>query len=66
MPRSRMERTPRSFWAIELLGISLGGVDAASEKGLVDFISSEAGSQSKILRIVLKVPPLAPEVLFIV
>jgi hypothetical protein len=48
---------------IDSRGISLGGVDAAREKGFMDFISSDDGSQSKMLRTVLRVPPLGPELL---
>ena len=41
--------------------MSFGGGDAARAKGVIDFVSSEDGSQSKMLMIVLRVPPLAPE-----
>jgi hypothetical protein len=41
--------------------MSLGDGPAASEKGPVNLRSLEVGSQSKMLMIVLRVPPLAPE-----
>lgn len=63
VPRSRIQRAPKSLLMMESRGMSVGGVDAARAKGVMDFISSEDGSQSKMLRTVLRVPPLAPEVL---
>lgn len=41
-----------------------GGAEAARAKGVIDFISSDVGSQSKIVRTVFRVPPLGPEDLF--
>lgn len=38
-----------------------GGADAAKENGLMDLESSDAGSQSKMVKIVFRVPPLGPE-----
>jgi hypothetical protein len=61
VPRSRIQRAPKSLWMMDSLGMSFGGVDAARAKGVIDFVSSEEGSQSKTLRMVLRVPPLAPE-----
>lgn len=63
MPRSRIQRAPKSLLMMDSRGMSFGGVDAARAKGVIDFISSEDGSQSKMLRTVLRVPPLAPDVL---
>jgi hypothetical protein len=60
-PRSLIERTPKSFWRMESLGISLGGAEAARENGLADLSSWEIGSESNVPRIVARVPPLGPD-----
>jgi hypothetical protein len=64
VPRSRIERKPRILLRIESLGMAFGGAEAARAKGVIDFVSSDVGSQSKIERIVSRVPPLGPEDLF--
>jgi hypothetical protein len=61
VPRSGTERRPKSLVMIESLGTCLSGPEPVSEKGPVDLRSSEIGSQSKMLRMVSRVPPLAPE-----
>lgn len=64
MPRSRTERTPRSFSCREVLGVSFGGVDAAKAKGLEALARSDRDMVSNVVRMVDSVPPLAPELLF--
>lgn len=63
VPRSGTERTPKSFPRRGSPGRFFGGVEAASENGLVDLMRSEMERLSKVLRMVARVPPLAPELL---
>lgn len=61
IPMSRTDRIPSSLAHSGSRGISFGGADAASAKGVEILRISEGGTFSKKVRTVERVPPLAPE-----
>lgn len=61
VPRSRTERTPSAFSRKESAGTFLGGGEAASEKGLKDVSMSVMERESNVVKMVARVPPLAPD-----
>lgn len=63
VPRSRIERRPKIRERIGSLGIPFGGAEPVRAKGFPITRSSERGSDSIMVRIVARVPPLAPDVL---
>lgn len=63
VPRSRMERTPRARVRRGSLGMVVWEGEAARVKGSASLASSERGRVSSMVRIVERVPPLAPDVL---
>lgn len=63
VPRSRTDRTPKIREKIDSLGMPLGGGRADREKGSPITRSSDSGSDSRMVRMVARVPPLAPDVL---
>jgi hypothetical protein len=63
VPKSRTDLTPRILSTSGSLGTFLGGAEAAKAKGSVDLRMSDKERESKIVRIVFRVPPLGPELL---
>lgn len=63
VPRLRIERTPSVLARIGSLGMVMWEGEAARVKGSASFASSERGRVSSMVRIVERVPPLAPDIL---
>lgn len=65
VPRPGTDRTPRTLAIIDSDGMSLGGGEAASANGWVDSRRWLAEKSSTQVRIEERVPPLAPEDLYV-
>lgn len=64
VPRSETEVTPDTSSDNERLGVCFGGSEAASAKGSADLMRSVMLVVSRVVRIVARVPPLGPELLW--
>lgn len=65
VPRSETQVTPVNNSDSGRLGTCFGGSEATSAKGFNDLVRSVMLAVSRVVRIVARVPPLGPELLWV-